>query len=614
MAARLRYRVLALDTSGNVRPNATVKFYVKGTASASGSSTSGTPFAGNLYSAVTGGSPISTTQQTNSVGHLIVFSDTPERIDVGVEYSGGANVVALEMLEIDPSDALLGKAYAVQGTAIAPADLPEFDGSKRYAPVTAKIYSQNVVSASPRESFAIIGHNVHQTGAEGYATGVYGLAEFPTGHDALTDENSATGVLGEAKAPSGGVDGAMLRGGNFRAENFRTTTDLSALVLGAETNVRSDAGANGVSQRAGVLSTAVGGSAGTSTGGGSGNEVDGAFVARAKKPARPFKYVLMAAPPSYSHISDGTEGILFPATEAVVYASSVNANGGAATTPVARGVDFRNLSVTNSFFECLNFVVNADGTVTFGGDITVNDDLVMGGTSKRIYLKTNSATVSEHTMFQDANSATATDLGVLPGSAATQSMMTLFNNPAPASGQFLRAVIDGSAARITSNALSGTAKDFYLRVGTTDLLLLQQSTSDVLTLAGHNRVNTSNKAFIAPAQSTGHTGGFWTTESGGSTRPFAHMDDSNRHILGDVNVAMRVKSLSWEIRRADDGAHIVKTDSAGGAGAMRVGFFNVTPAIQQTGGVLTADATYGSDEQDMLNRMWTALRAYGLIS
>lgn len=45
-----------------------------------------------------------------------------------------------------------------------------------------------------------------------------------------------------------------------------------------------------------------------------------------------------------------------------------------------------------------------------------------------------------------------------------------------------------------------------------------------------------------------------------------------------------------------------------------IGFFNVAPVAQQTGGALTAAATYAANEQTMLNRVFTALRNYGLIT
>jgi hypothetical protein len=45
-----------------------------------------------------------------------------------------------------------------------------------------------------------------------------------------------------------------------------------------------------------------------------------------------------------------------------------------------------------------------------------------------------------------------------------------------------------------------------------------------------------------------------------------------------------------------------------------VGVFGVGPAGQQTGGALTAGATYTSNEQTMLARLWTAMRAFGFLN
>lgn len=45
-----------------------------------------------------------------------------------------------------------------------------------------------------------------------------------------------------------------------------------------------------------------------------------------------------------------------------------------------------------------------------------------------------------------------------------------------------------------------------------------------------------------------------------------------------------------------------------------VGFFNTSPVSQQTGGAATAGILYTSVEQGMINRMYTALQNYGLIT
>jgi len=46
----------------------------------------------------------------------------------------------------------------------------------------------------------------------------------------------------------------------------------------------------------------------------------------------------------------------------------------------------------------------------------------------------------------------------------------------------------------------------------------------------------------------------------------------------------------------------------------KMAWFNATPVVRQTGGVLTAGATYTSNEQTMLQNVFTALQNYGLIT
>lgn len=124
--ARLRIIVVAQETDGDVYALATCKFYQPGTATASGSSTSGTPFAGSLYAAISGGSPISTTQTLASNGTLVVWTDSKSRVDVGIEPAGGgtAFVRQYEAAELDPADVMTsvsGEQSVMQtGTLAAP--------------------------------------------------------------------------------------------------------------------------------------------------------------------------------------------------------------------------------------------------------------------------------------------------------------------------------------------------------------------------------------------------------------------------------------------------------------------------------------------------------------
>lgn len=52
----------------------------------------------------------------------------------------------------------------------------------------------------------------------------------------------------------------------------------------------------------------------------------------------------------------------------------------------------------------------------------------------------------------------------------------------------------------------------------------------------------------------------------------------------------------------------------GTASTQKLGFLGATPAAQQTGGSDTAGATYGTNEQGMLQKAYNALRTFGLLS
>lgn len=536
MAARLRTRIVALDALGNVRASATVKFFVKGTATASGATASGTPFAGNLYAAVTGGSPVSTTQTADANGQVIVYTDTPERFDVGVEATGvNARVFTYEPMELDPSDAKLGLIDSGGGTAGAPVDMASYDGAKRYGAHTVKIYTQNYVSAVARETFAIIGHNVHQTGEGGYATGVYGRAEFPTGHATLTSENGAIGVLGEALAPASGVAGVFLRGGNLRAVSYNTANDAAAGVFALELNVRADAN---VEQRAGISVSAVGESDGTAgTGDGTGAEIDAGVAIASKRPAVAFAHGVAFPRPSHTGTSTGI-GFGVSPTGSILFADGRNLAAGTDST-VARGIDFRNITFTTSAWESTNFVVAANGDITAAGSLVATNDVALTGSGKRLYIR-GSGTVGNRTLVIDTLGSD-TDLGVIPASGRTQASVTAFNNNAPGSGQYIEMLVDATAARINSSSNSGNSKDLYLSVGGTSRAVIERATSDFKVLLGELKMLTSDKALEFVAQSTGHLGGVKFLE-GSTRRNGMYQDNLGVQHLGDPNNSLRVKT------------------------------------------------------------------------
>lgn len=74
------------------------------------------------------------------------------------------------------------------------------------------------------------------------------------------------------------------------------------------------------------------------------------------------------------------------------------------------------------------------------------------------------------------------------------------------------------------------------------------------------------------------------------------------------------------IRFTEGGIALNTIDSAGtitntfSTVANRISFFGVATVVKQTGGAATADLTYDATERDMINRMYTALRNYGLLT
>lgn len=67
-----------------------------------------------------------------------------------------------------------------------------------------------------------------------------------------------------------------------------------------------------------------------------------------------------------------------------------------------------------------------------------------------------------------------------------------------------------------------------------------------------------------------------------------------------------------------DGANIAVGTSTGTkigtATSQKLGFFNKTPAAQQTGGSATASGSYTATEQGMLQKAYDALRTFGFLS
>jgi hypothetical protein len=100
------------------------------------------------------------------------------------------------------------------------------------------------------------------------------------------------------------------------------------------------------------------------------------------------------------------------------------------------------------------------------------------------------------------------------------------------------------------------------------------------------------------------------------------VDFNVRHAIGGEGNL----SLDWDFRLLNDGSGQLSVDyenrllvsqTAGAQFAWNdtgIVFFGGSPVAQQTGGTATAGIVYTATEQAMLNRIYTALRNYGLLT
>lgn len=83
---------------------------------------------------------------------------------------------------------------------------------------------------------------------------------------------------------------------------------------------------------------------------------------------------------------------------------------------------------------------------------------------------------------------------------------------------------------------------------------------------------------------------------------------------------IQLNSTSGDITLMSDGGSVIIRNGGeldvgiSAAFSSNVGFYGLSPVSQQTGGAATAGALYTSTEQGMLNRAYSALRAYGLLT
>lgn len=204
-----------------------------------------------------------------------------------------------------------------------------------------------------------------------------------------------------------------------------------------------------------------------------------------------------------------------------------------------------------------------------------------------------------------------TTTGTLAVSLVTQSANRVFAGPASggAAVPTFRALVaaDLSTALATPPTIGGTtpaAGTFTTLTATTSLngTVTDSGTNTIVNMSTltHNSSGTptvgfgTGVLFCAESSTTnGQSQGRIRTEWATAT----HASRKARMFLGVFDTAERV-ALTLE---------------ASGSAPM-IGFLGATPAIRQTGGAKTAGATYGTNEQSMLQIAYNALRTFGLLT
>jgi len=191
-----------------------------------------------------------------------------------------------------------------------------------------------------------------------------------------------------------------------------------------------------------------------------------------------------------------------------------------------------------------------------GGTVTLDGGLTINGNARRITGLFASSPISNRILFQSSISG-VTSVGVIPAGSGGSSNLRLMNLPDADNATALRVEANSTETHVDT-VITGTSALVPFR--------LKMATSTRVEL------DTSGNIALTPAAQTS----------------FA---DATNIVMGTTT-----------------GTKI------GTATTQKIGFFGATPVVQQTGGAATAAATYGTNERDMLQRVYNALRALGLIS
>jgi len=162
------------------------------------------------------------------------------------------------------------------------------------------------------------------------------------------------------------------------------------------------------------------------------------------------------------------------------------------------------------------------------------------------------------------------------------------------------AVLQSSAGATFFNTASGTALSF--RIANVDKFVVNDG------YIGFNATaNSAVALWLSPAASNKF--GMIISGLASQSNPLFEWRNSSNATLGKIDENGHF-NLSDGINQVFGTATGTKI---GTGSTQKIGFFGVTPAVQQTGAAATAGGTYGSTEQNMLQKAYDALRTFGFL-
>lgn len=249
----------------------------------------------------------------------------------------------------------------------------------------------------------------------------------------------------------------------------------------------------------------------------------------------------------------------------------------------------------------LRLQISSAGAITLNSLTTNGLVKTSGGTGllsidTTTYLSTGVAAST----YQPLLSLTATNV-LFSGGGATVSQDNAFNY---ASGTHTL-----TATNIATNVVT---VDTAVQGGAGSILVLRNAASPTtaIALAGANIQVTGD---VVPTST-------FTQNFGSATYPWNNV--TTEYVTGGISGLNLNGSPTININAGIGGA--LSLDGAGGtvggtgttigSASDRVGFFAAAPVARQTGGAATAGGSYTATEQGMINRMYSALRNYGLLT